>query len=98
LEIFQEGDLVMVYLRKRRLPTGTSRKLKTNKYGLCKVLKRIKDNTYVIDLPAEMAISSTFNVADIFEYFPSEELELNLRTNSFQEGGIDVGCVWGPQE
>jgi hypothetical protein len=69
----------MVYLCKRRLSTSTSRKLRNNKYGPCKVLKRIKDNTYVIDLPAEMAISSTFNVVVIFEYFPPEELELNPR-------------------
>ena len=88
----------MVYLRKGQLPTGTSGKLRNKKYGSCKVLKRIKDNAYVIDLPKEMAISLTFNVSDIFEYFPLEELELNSMTNYFQGGEIDVVCVWGPQE
>jgi hypothetical protein len=37
-----------------------------------------------------MAVSSTFNVADIFEYFPQEVSELNSRTSSFQEGETDV--------
>jgi hypothetical protein len=74
---------VLVYLRKGRLLTGTSRKLRNKKYGLCKVLKEINNNAYVIDLPEEIAISSTFKVADIFEYVPLEESVLNLRMSSF---------------
>jgi hypothetical protein len=38
-----------------------------------------------------MAISSTFNVTDIFEYFQPEESGNNSRTSSFQEGKTDVG-------
>jgi len=89
-KIFQEGDLVMVYLRKGRLPTGVSGKLRNKKYGPCKILKKINDNAYVVDLPEDLAVSSTFNVAEIFEYFPQEESELNSRTSSFQEGETDV--------
>jgi signal transduction histidine kinase len=82
-KIFRE-DLVMVYLRKGRLPTGTSGKQRNKNYGPCKILKKINDNAYVVDLPEDLAISSTFNVADIFEYFPQAESELNSRTSSFQ--------------
>jgi hypothetical protein len=32
LTIFREGNLVMVYLRKRRLPAGTSGKVRNKKY------------------------------------------------------------------
>ena len=81
---------MLVYLRKGRLLTSTSRKLRNKKYGLCKVLKEFNNNAYVIDLPKEMAISSMFKVVDIFEYVPLEELKLNLRMSSFQEGETDV--------
>jgi hypothetical protein len=88
-KIFQ-GDFVMVYLRKGRLLTSVSGKLRNKKYGPCKILKKINDNAYVVDLPEDLAISSTFNVADIFEYFSQEDSELNSRTSSFQEGETDV--------
>ena len=84
-KIFQ-GDLVMVYLCKGRLAIGASGKLRNKKYGPCKILKKINDNAYVVDLPEDLAISSTYNVTDIFEYFPPKDSELNLRTSSFQEG------------
>lgn len=89
-KIFQEGDFVMVYLCKGRLPTSVSGKLRNKKYGPCKILKKINDNAYVVDLPEDLAISSTFNVADIFEYFPQAESEFNSRTSSFQEGETNV--------
>jgi hypothetical protein len=90
-KIFREGDLVMVYLCKGRLLTDVFGKLRNKKYGPCKILKKINDNAYVIDLPEDLAISSTFNVADIFEYFPPEDSKLNLRTSSFQERETDAG-------
>jgi hypothetical protein len=81
----------MVHLRKERLPTGTSRKLNNKKFGPCKILKKINDNAYVIDLLEDLAISLTFNFVDIFEYFLPKELEINLRKSSFQEGKTDIG-------
>jgi hypothetical protein len=80
----------MVYLHKGRLPAGTSGKMKNKKYGPCKIIKKINDNAYVVDILDNLAISSTFNVADIFEYFPPEDSGSNSRTIYFQEWEIDV--------
>jgi hypothetical protein len=89
-KIFREGDHVMVHLCKGQLATGAFGKLINKKYGPCKILKKINYNAYVVDPPEDFAISSTFNVADIFEYFPLEDLKLNSRMSSFQEEEIDA--------
>jgi len=54
----------------------------------------MNDNAYVVDLPAEMIIFPTFNVADLFEYHPPDECPshlINARTRSVQEGETEVG-------
>ena len=71
----------------------TCNKLKDKKYGPYQIIKNIIDNAYVVDLLANMAISFTFNVANVLKYFPPEEPiypQPNSRESSFEVGGIDV--------
>ena len=83
----------MVYLKKERIPVGSYNKLKSKKYGLFKIVKKISDNAYIVDLSSDMTMSKTFNVVDLSEYHSTKRLyhDYNSRTSSFEEGGTDEG-------
>ncbi|GKA66351.1 hypothetical protein Tco_0766159 [Tanacetum coccineum] len=64
------------------------------KFGPCRFVKKINNNAYVVDLPKDMAISNTFNLSDLVDYYspdahlyPSE----NSRSSPFQVGENDEG-------
>jgi hypothetical protein len=64
----------MAHLRNERLPKGTYNKLKYKKIGLCRILKKIYDNTYQLELLDKFDISPTFNVVDLYEFHEGEKV------------------------
>ena len=85
---FEPGDLVWLHLRKERFPDFRKSKLMPRADGPFKVLERINDNAYKLDLPTNFGISPTFNIADLHPYF-GENNELESRTTQIQEGEDD---------
>ena len=83
--LFEPGDLVWVHLCKDCFAKERKSKLQPRADGPFKVLRKINDNTYEIDLPSTYGVSSSFNVADLSPFFGVEE----SRTTPFQEGEDD---------
>ncbi|GJZ72041.1 transposon ty3-I gag-pol polyprotein [Tanacetum coccineum] len=93
-KLFQVGDEVMVFLCKERFPVGTYSKLQPKKYSSYKILRKINDNAYVVDLPNTMSISKTFNVLDIYEFYSVDVNEgKHSRTSSSKERGNDEDMI-----
>jgi hypothetical protein len=56
--------------------------------GPFKILEKINDNAYKLDLPPEFEVSPTFNISDLRPYLEEED-EVPSRTTSIQEGEDD---------
>ncbi|PKU72104.1 hypothetical protein MA16_Dca006697 [Dendrobium catenatum] len=92
-KVFQPGDVVWVRMQKERMPAGTCNKLNRKKFGPFSVKHQINDNAYVIDLPAEFNTSNTFNIVDLYPYFPPDEVHDvgdQLGKDTFAEGAYDA--------
>lgn len=61
-------ETIMIWTRLERFPSWTVRKLQVRCAGPFKVLKHIGPNAYVIDLPQDFGISTTFNIEDLLAY------------------------------
>ena len=86
--IFEPGDLVWLHLRKDRFPELRKSKLMPRAAGPFKVLEKINDNAYKLDLPVDFGVSPTFNIVDLKPYLGEEE-ELESRMTQMQEGEDD---------
>jgi hypothetical protein len=63
---FEVSDLILSHLRKERFPRGTYNKMKMKKIGPCRVMKKLGENAYEIELPDGIEISPIFNVVDFY--------------------------------
>jgi hypothetical protein len=69
-----------LHLRKERFPDLRKSKLMPRADGLFKVLRKINENAYKLDLPIDFVVSHTFNIANLKLYLGEEdELESNAR-------------------
>jgi hypothetical protein len=84
----EPGDLVWLHLRKERFPELRKSKLMSHATGPFKILAKINDNAYKLELPPEFGVSSSFNISDLRPYF-GEEDEMPSRMTSMQEGEDD---------
>jgi hypothetical protein len=76
--LFELGDLVWIHLHKDRFPDQRKSKLMPRGDGPFRVLAKINDNSYKIDLPSSYGVSNTFNVADLLPYTSEDTSESRM--------------------
>jgi hypothetical protein len=84
----EPGDLVWLHLRKQRFLELRKSKLMSRAAGPFKILAKINDNAYKLELSPEFGVSPSFNISDLRPYL-GEEDEMLSRTMSMQEGEDD---------
>jgi hypothetical protein len=57
--------------------------------GPFRIIEKVNDNAYKVDLPGNYNVSATFNVKDLTPYLDDDD-DSDLRTNHFQPGADDV--------
>jgi len=65
---FNVFDRVMVQIRLEQFSPETVKKLHARSVVSFQILKKLNGNTYVIDLPQDFRIRSTFNIEDLVYY------------------------------
>ncbi|XP_019082698.1 PREDICTED: uncharacterized protein LOC104704959 [Camelina sativa] len=86
--VFKEGDWVWLHLRPERFPQKRKDKLSPRGDGPFRVVERINDNSYRLELPGEYLTSTSFNVSDLAPFDVGTEEDV-LRAKPFQGGGND---------
>jgi hypothetical protein len=80
--VFEVGDLVWLHWCKHHFLDLRKSKLMPHADGPFKVLEKINDNAYKLELPADFhTVSPTFNIADLKPYF-GEQDEIASRMTS----------------
>ena len=92
LQTFKVGDLVWIHLRKERFPKQPNAKLSPRADGPFRIMQKINDNAYKVELPGTYGVSATFNVADLSPYF-DDGAEFDSKASSVQPEEDDEGST-----
>jgi hypothetical protein len=84
----EPGDLVWLHLRKEWFLKLRKSNFMSRVAGPFKILTKINDNAYKLELPPEFEVSPSFNISDLRPYL-GEEDEMPSRMTSMQEGEDD---------
>lgn len=76
-----------LHLIKDHFPELRKSKLMPRVVGPFKIIEKINNNAYKLELPPEFGVSPTFNIANLKPIFGEDELE--LRTTPLQDGEDD---------
>ncbi|GJU89629.1 RNA-directed DNA polymerase [Tanacetum coccineum] len=91
--LYREGDLAWIHLHKERFPARHFGKLKPRGDGPFRVLKKINDNAYKIELLGHYNFYATFNVVDLSPYKGDSDDEPDSGSILFQEGEDDADTI-----
>jgi hypothetical protein len=86
---FEPRDFVWSHLRKEQFPNLRKSELMSHADGPFKILERINDDAYKVELSPEFGISPTFNIS-VLRHYMGEEDEVMPRMTSIQEGENDL--------
>ena len=69
----EPGDLVWLHLRKDKFPELHMSKLMPRAAGPYKVIEKINDNAYKLELSPKFGVSPSFNISDLKPYLGEED-------------------------
>jgi hypothetical protein len=90
---FELGDLVWLHWRKERFSDLRKFKSMPRVDGPFKILKKINENAYKLDLHVHFGVSPTFNIVGLKSYL-GEEDEIESRMTQMLEGEDDEDINW----
>lgn len=83
--VFEPDDLVWVVITKERMPAHEYNKLRSRKIGPVKVLERINNNAYRVQLPPHLKTSDVFNVKHLSPFLGDNDVS-GFVDESFSHG------------
>ena len=86
---FNIDEYVMVHILLERIPKTFSKKLYARAMGPYSIIRKLRSNAYLLDLPNDMDISHVFNVEDLLPYqdtFKPSTLPCSVSTGEVSKG------------
>lgn len=87
---------------KGKISNPSFQKIKWKKIGPCKIIEKISQNAYELELPIGLGISPVFNVYSFHTYYEVETLKYKEKEEILVEIGMeqllerekkDIGCI-----